>query len=828
VSSLLAVKLCRDLRATWPRILMMVIAMAVSLTVFSAVLYAWSASDRETEQAYLSTEPASATIQFSPGIDAEEMATIVAEARTRPGVIVATGRTQFTGRIQDDDGRWRDDVLQVFAAAPDDPMRMANFEVQQGRWPPAPGDILLRRDTLALLDVTVGDTMMVETPVKTPRSEQVRLEPARLRVAGVVYDPSLAPADQEQTGRGYLSTASLAALGEPDVLNELKIQVADRPGQTTPSRDRDAVVEVADDVGEWLQQAHGLSVREIQVPEPYEHPHQGQADALLLSLLAGGGVALLLSTILVANMLNNLFTQQIPQIGIMKAIGARSGRIGRLYLAMTLMVAGAATLLSFAPGILIGRAGVSGILGILGIEAASLAAPGWTYLVVLSAGLVLPVLMALVPLVRTSRTTVRAAIDHRGLGSNPRVAAGALARLGRIRRLDRGLLMALRNTVRRPARFLLSVGLLASAGTVFVAGMSLTAGTQAVADEASDRLQWDVEVRLASSTSVDDLAAVVEQVPDVDGVEGWTSAAASVSGPGQIPVTRTYPDQGHGRVSMTALPADTTMATPPKLLEGRWLNRGETGAIVLNQIARADTVPHIGVGDTVELTVGEESTTWRVVGLAEERGGDGGAYVTAEGFAEAMGQPPRVNTLRIATDSHDEKTREAVADAVEETLTGAGVEVRSAASVAESEAATEAHLGPIILVLLAIAISMAVVGCIGLASTMSANILDRTREFGVMHAIGARPKAVRRIVVSEGVFLALASCVVAVIPTLVLTAVMGAGLGNLFMDAPLPFRVSFLAAGIWTVLVVLGSMLATDAAATRASRLTVREALAYL
>jgi putative ABC transport system permease protein len=707
-------------------------------------------------------------------------------------------------------------------------MRMANFEVQQGSWPPAPGDILLRRDTLSLLDVAVGDTVVVEAPVKTARSEQTRLEPTRLRVAGTVYDPSLAPADQEGTGRGYLSTASLAALGEPDVLNELKIQVADQPGQATPSRNRDAIVAVADDVGEWLQTEHGLAVREIQVPEPYEHPHQGQADALLLSILAGGGVALLLSTILVANMLNNLFTQQIPQIGIMKALGARSGRIGRLYLAMTLIVAGAATLLALAPGILIGRAAVSGILGLLGIEATSLAAPWWTYLVVFAAGLVLPALMALLPLVRTSRTTVRAAIDHRGLGSNPRLAMGVLAWLGRIRRLDRGLLMALRNTIRRPARFLLSAGLLASAGAVFVAGMSLTAGTEAVAEEASDRLQWDVEVRLASAASLDDLAGVVEHVPDVDRVEGWTSAAVSVSGPGQIPLTRTYPDQGHGRVSITAVPAGTTMAAPPELLEGRWLNPGETGAIVLNQIAREDAVPDIGTGDTVEVTIGEESTTWNVVGIAQERGGSGGTYVTAEGFATALGQPPRVNTLRIVTGSHDERTREAVADAVDKTLTGAGVDVRSAASVAENEAATEAHLGPIVLVLLTMAIAMAVVGCIGLASTMGANILDRTREFGVMHAIGARPKTVRRIVMSEGIFLALASCVVAVIPTLGLTAVMGTGLGNLFMDAPLPFRVSAVAAGIWTVLVVLGAMLATDAAATRASRLTVREALTYL
>ena len=161
-------------------------------------------------------------------------------------------------------------------------------------------------------------------------------------------------------------------------------------------------------------------------------------------------------------------------------------------------------------------------------------------------------------------------------------------------------------------------------------------------------------------------------------------------------------------------------------------------------------------------------------------------------------------------------------------LTDAGVEVQSAASVSRSEAISEGHLGPIILILLAIAIAMAVVGCIGLASTMSANILDRTREFGVMHAIGARPTIVRRIVIAEGVFIALASCLLAVIPTLALTAVIGAELGNLFMYAPLPFRISTLAAGIWTALVILGAILATEAAATRASRLTVREALAYL
>jgi putative ABC transport system permease protein len=818
VSGMLSVKLRRDLRATWPQLALMVTAIGVSLTVFGGVLYAWATMGRETEQAYLSTEPASATILLDRAIDTEQMAAIAAQARSRPGVIEATGRTQFTVEVQVN-GQPREIPLQVFVATPDDPMRMAKFDTQQqGSWPPSPGDIFIGEDSLTLLEVAVGDTVTVETP----GGERVRL-----RVAGTVYDPSLSPAPQEQTGRGYLSTTSLPTSGGRAVLDQLKLQVAD-PGQTTPSRDRDAIVAVAGDLGRWLQRDYRLAIREVQVPTPYAHPHQWQADALLLSLLAGGAAALLLSTILVANMLNNLFTQQIPQIGIMKAIGARSGRIGRLYLAMTLLVAAAATLLALGPAVMIGRALTNQIFSFLGIQADSLAAPWWVYAVVLAVGLGLPPLLALLPLVTASRTTVRAAIDHRGGGAKPSAATGLLARLSRVRGLDRGLLMALRNTVRRPARFWLSVGLLASAGMVFVAGMSLSTGTEAITQEATDARRWDVDVQLASPASLDRIATLIGQLPDVSRVEGLNVTQTGVAGPGQLPVTRTYPDQGHARVSVTAIPDGSTLFTVPKLLEGRWMNPGETGAVVLNQIARNTTVPGIGADDSVQLLVGGAPTTWRVVGVVEEKGGGSSVYATAAGLAAATGQPQRVNQLRIATTSHDEQTRTEVADAVNKRLTDAGIKVNSAASVSRSKAISEGHLGPIVTIVLAIAIAMGVVGVIGLASTMSANILDRTREFGVMHAIGARPKTVRRIVVAEGVFLALASLLVAVLPALALTAVLGAGLGNLFFSAPLPFRVSILAVGIWTVLVILGAALATDAAATRASRITVREALAYL
>src|SRR5262249_53648883 len=302
---------------------------------------------------------------------------------------------------------------------------------------------------------------------------------------------------------------------------------------------------------------------------------------------------------------------------------------------------------------------------------------------------------------------VRAAIDHHGVGSNPSAATGVLARLGRIRGLDRGLVMALRNTVRRPTRFMLSVGLLASAGTVFVAGMSLGAGVKAVAEDAKARRNWDVDVQLAGPASVEEIATLVARVPHVRLVEGWTIAKVGVAGPGRIPLTRTYPDQGHGGVSLTAVPAATTTFAPPKLLQGRWLHAGETGAVVLNQITRDKTVPDVQAGDTVQLFVAGKPTTWLVVGIVEERqGGGGGAYATAEGFADALGQPRRANQLRIATEGHDEQTRKGVADAVAAILTGAGIAVQSAASVSRNESIAEGHLGPIIVVVLAIALAM--------------------------------------------------------------------------------------------------------------------------
>jgi len=151
--------------------------------------------------------------------------------------------------------------------------------------------------------------------------------------------------------------------------------------------------------------------------------------------------------------------------------------------------------------------------------------------------------------------------------------------------------------------------------------------------------------------------------------------------------------------------------------------------------------------------------------------------------------------------------------------------VRSAQSVSRAEAVSAGHMLPLILVFLGLAIAMSVVGFAGLASTMSINVLERTREFGVMSAIGAPASTVRRLVVLEGIFTAAVSCLVAVVPALLLTALM---IGNLSLPVSLPFLISLPGVLIWVVVVVLGAALSSLAPASQACRLTVREALAYI
>ena len=158
-------------------------------------------------------------------------------------------------------------------------MRMARMFPQSRAWPPGPDEIFLARDSLSLLDVAVGDTVTVEP---------ARAAARQLRIADTVYDPSLSPSPQEQTARGYVSTA-VAGRPRPSWTSSRSRSPSRRTRR--PAATVTQIVAIAGEVGPWLQDNHDLKIREIQVPRPYTHPHQWQADALLAALLAGAAAS---------------------------------------------------------------------------------------------------------------------------------------------------------------------------------------------------------------------------------------------------------------------------------------------------------------------------------------------------------------------------------------------------------------------------------------------------------------------------------------------------------------------------------------------------------
>jgi putative ABC transport system permease protein len=813
----LFIKLLRDFQTTWERMVMMVIAISASLIVFSGMWYARTLVISNTTSGYLSTNPASARITLEPGAMPDQTDEFIAIAKAEPGVIDAAMRQVTNVKLQKESGGLKS--LQFFVAAAGDPMRIATFEIEEGAgWPPPPDGILLERSTLALLKLKVGDKVKVI---------DFNGRPTQLTVTGSVHDQSLALAGQT-AGVGYIQSNTLPLLGRPPALNQLVITVADGPGLEVPSRDRDMIVRTALSLVDQLKARLGTAIEQVAVPPPYEHPHQAISYTVLSALSAFGLLSLVLSSILIATMFNGLLTQQIPQIGMMKAIGASSSRILQLYMIMVLLVSILATALAFVPGMILGRTLAQMVLSsALNIDVVSLNIPWWVLSTVILAGILVPVLITLPPLLRASRRTVREALDERGVAERQgRITTGLFSWLGRLRGVDRKLMVAFRNLFRRQARLLLSVGLLATGGSIFVSGFNVMAGFQAIPYTIYDEQRWDVEIRLDGPTSSNELTAIVEKVSGVSRVETWNIITTSIQNAGEVNVTRTYPDQGHGSLNLSAIPPSTSMLMPPRITEGRWLNPDDTDAVVLPPSIR-QTIPDVKVGDRVELAVDDRPTTWRVVGIAAGMGGSC-PCVTQKGFEGASGRQDQANVVRIMTDQHDKNTRMAVGQAAAQALAEAGIKTQEPRSIDAVIETTEGHSTILVGVILLIASTIGIVGLIGLGSTMSTGVIERTREFGVMKAIGASNSTIRRLVVFEGIFIAAVSCVVAAIPAIALTWAMGAGLGNLFLSTPIPLQVSTLGILIWIIVVILGAALATLTPASQAARLTVREALAYL
>jgi putative ABC transport system permease protein len=187
----------------------------------------------------------------------------------------------------------------------------------------------------------------------------------------------------------------------------------------------------------------------------------------------------------------------------------------------------------------------------------------------------------------------------------------------------------------------------------------------------------------------------------------------------------------------------------------------------------------------------------------------------------------RSYSYRLVTDKHDRPYQDAKAEELDKYLRDHGYKVRVAkAGRASLDKAVES-LDVLVVFLLIMAILTAIVGSMGLTGTISMNVMERTREIGIMRAIGADDRAVMRTVIAEGVFVGTLSFGLAIILSIPFTYLLARIVSLAVFQSPIPIIFTYMGYAIWLGLVLALSAIASILPARNAARLTIREVLAY-
>jgi len=265
------------------------------------------------------------------------------------------------------------------------------------------------------------------------------------------------------------------------------------------------------------------------------------------------------------------------------------------------------------------------------------------------------------------------------------------------------------------------------------------------------------------------------------------------------------------------------------VLRGRWLATGDENTLVVGA-GLLDVEPDLDVGKTVVLKVNGKEQTFTVVGVIEMMGNQTIgylAYTSMETYTRLSHQENRANMVVVRTTGQTVEQRLAMGTAVESAYKDAGLQLTSVMQMDDERMETNSSFGILVALLLLMVGLLALVGGLGLMGTMSLNVLERSREIGVIRAFGGSNRSVFQIVVLEGVAIGVMSWFFGLILAAPLTWVFCDLIGRSFMSMGLSYHYSPAGAALWLALVVLLAALSSLLPAANAVRLTVREVLSY-
>jgi putative ABC transport system permease protein len=532
--------------------------------------------------------------------------------------------------------------------------------------------------------------------------DRVTLGGFPVTVAGVAASLEFSAVVDDGDPVFYLPLQPLQEAVGGGIVNWIDVRVHDHDPavvQVTADEIRTVLVEADPAVTYW---------NVLEVREPGEWPEKESFDNVIRLTYVVAALGLASALLMVSTTMNTIVSEQTKEIGIVKAIGGGRRAIVRSYLFTAAILGGVGTIVP---------------LGVLAISV--LVGLGGTMLATLPA------------IRRATDMSVRTALGNHGVATSVGRGVG----LGP-RRFPESLRIGIRNAMRRAGRSLSTAIQVGFAVGMFLGFLALGITVMEVSESTFDGAGGDIWV--AGPTGVaDDLS-------DVPGVADVVPVFYADAGIG----SETYELQGQ---------TPAAEAFHDEMGAGRWFTDDEeTGAadvtVIGLGVAKATGAT---VGDVLVVETATGSTPLEVVGVDSLMVSNGKVLYTPLATAIDLGGGGSPNNYFVLTSSADEAFIDGVATNVRGTLEGQGLSPHVETRYIEKRAELSQNR-TILAMIMIVGVPVIAIGMLGLVNTMTMNIIERTREIGILRSIGARARHVRRIIRSEALVLAVVGWVIAI------------------------------------------------------------------
>lgn len=795
-------KVISDLWKNKTRSILTILSISVGLLAIGIIMNIYLFINQDMRNGYHATNPAN--IQFTTTLVNQDM---IKHLRRFKGVSEAEGAREVNMQILTKESNWDAIIIQSKDYKKADINRV---ELLEGTWPPQKNQIVLSVHKMKNIQASIGDWVMLQDSGG---------KEYRLQLVGIIKDQSLGSTGGAggffaSDAKGYVDQDTLQKLDVPysQYFNKIQIVIDGDSTQT----------ELLNQEGDQLHQDlenNGVTILNYSTRNSYKHPNIDLVNAIAMILIILSFLIVFLSGFLITNTLQFLLNQQMQQVGIMKSIGATRRQIVLIYVSLIAIYGILAFFLSL-PGI----SAMTDYLMKFLTDKINFTYYGFrsnpvVVIVLVFISMIVPQFAGIFPILKGAGLSVQEALS--GIQQQKKVVEWRIERyFNKLKKLPRPVLVSIRNVFRNKGRLILTLITLSMAGAVFISVFSVRASFTDYIQQLGRYFLADLNITLKAPERMAKIEQILYSHPQVKSVEALSGTTASIINP----------DGTSGEsVNFMALPNGSKMIDPI-MVAGRWLEPQDQNGICLNEQFQT-LFPNLKPGDTITLMVNDKETDFTILGYFRLAGKLGGlaSYMNLDYFYTLPGQVQNQSSIyRVVAKGHlDGQAQKKMASEIKDLLETHEIEVTSIATGNRINEASSDGFSILTTFLLILAMLIALVGSIGLTGTMSMNIMERTREIGIMRAIGASDRELTKMVLIEGVIIGWISWIIGALLSFPISILMSNSVTMALFGAPASLDFSITGFLIWFGVVTLLSVFSSITPARNATRLTIREVLAY-